>query len=472
MISEKLGATILPSGEMRNESERLAIRSLQHDLPAEWVILHNLEIMDRQGMCYELDLVVVAPWAVYAIEVKGWSGRITGDRMMWYFERGEPVKSPIPLASNKARILAGWLQRRSLPVARVPVEWLVLMSNERTQVRLHDEPSNWRLMNPKQAVRFMLDPSRLSLPAVNMSGHQLTIGKVIQGKSRPLPVLSNIGEYQVISNGKQEYLSGKLNESGLYTTYLATHPLLGNRPRFILKVYHLNLYARWDEREKQEQLIQRDARTLFRLRGHRNIVTAYPPFYWESCHLVLPIEWAEGASLRLAIGDQAHQVLSLAEKLSAVTQAASGLNHAHNQGVVHRDVRPDNLIWEKNSPLQLVNFDLARLSGAKTIGTAIKSQLTLPYTAPEVLRDIHQASPLSDQYALGKVLLDLFVPPNAGGAPWDLVEAILSLKNDANPALACIGGIAERALAFDPRQRYPNMREVILALHQAEEFLT
>jgi serine/threonine protein kinase len=457
-----------------NESERKAIRVLAADLPDNWYILHNLEIPNWRSRSYEFDLVIVAPWAVYAIEVKGWYGHIRGDRLQWQFvESGETIKSPLFLANQKARILAGWLRKQELRVGRIPVEWFLIMTNEQTKVRLLDREYGWRVMHLDAAIRFMQAPERLSLKRGDLRPHMRAIAETIQGRGLPATGEKKIGDFVILSDAEHKQLFGKIEENELYITYLTYKEALGQSERFILKVYNMDIYASPHRREKQQYAIKRDAQVLHKLQDHPHIVKAFLPFWWEDRYYVLPLQWVEGFSLRMALGLEAPLQMTTVQKINAIIQAAQGLKHAHTNGVVHRDIRPDNLIWNpQTQTLKLVNFDASHLAGqTTTISTMIKESLKPAYIAPELRFPPHKVTPAADQYSLGRVLIELLAVDFAYNSD-QTQQTVARLLKSHRPVARQLGEIFLRVLAADPDDRYANFGVMIADLESLVHYLS
>lgn len=466
-------AKILRVSNPINESERKAIRVLAKNLPEDWYILHNLEVPNWRSRSYEFDMVVVAPWAVYAIEVKGWYGRIRGDRLQWQFvESGETIKSPLFLASQKARILAGWLRKQRLNLGRIPVEWFLIMTNERSRVRLLDREYGWRVMHLDEAARFMKAPERLSLKRGDLRLYMQRVAESIQGKALPATGKKKIGDFVILSDAEAKQLFGKIEENELYITYLAYKEALGRSERFILKVYNMDIYASSQRREKQRRRIKRDAQALYRLQDHPNIVKAFLPFWWEDRYYVLPLQWVEGFALRMALGLEAPLQMTTGQKIQAIVQAARGLAHAHANGVIHRDVRPDNLIWNpQTETLKLVNFDASHLEGrTTTISTMIKNNLKPAYTAPEVITPPHQVTEAADQFSLGRVLIELLAVDFAYN-PDKTEQTVTRLLQSDSPIASKLGHILMRVLAGESQERYQDLETLIADLQELLNYL-
>ena len=88
-----MGARIVAVGEAANDAERRVIAHLRDHAPAEWTVLHSVEILHGNRL-FEIDLVVVTGHAVYVIDVKGTRGRIEVDGSRWYPAQAGPIPQP------------------------------------------------------------------------------------------------------------------------------------------------------------------------------------------------------------------------------------------------------------------------------------------------------------------------------------------------------------------------------------------
>jgi serine/threonine protein kinase len=235
--------------------------------------------------------------------------------------------------------------------------------------------------------------------------------------------------------------------------------------RFVLKVYNFDLCATETTREKQRQRILRAADALHRLKSHPNIVEAHPPFPWQDNQIVLPVEWVDGYSLRGLLDSGTE--LELSRRLDIVHQIGAGLQHAHGQGVIHRDVRPDNVIVPHQGAVKLVNFDCARIEGdddLQTISSQLGRHFDQRYVAPEVWVKPRDASRASDQYALGIIVFELL----AGQPPYNRIQEVFEDKKlpqrptELNPGLPSdVDEVVGRMCAFKPTERYKTLGEAL-----------
>ncbi|MEB2548800.1 nuclease-related domain-containing protein [Burkholderia gladioli] len=98
-------AKVIPIGQPANESERQAIGFLRDHLPEGWVIFHNFEM--RQGQeVFEIDIAILAPHAVYLVDVKGTRGNIDVYGSKWYPQGRQPFHSPLAKLRHHAKIMA------------------------------------------------------------------------------------------------------------------------------------------------------------------------------------------------------------------------------------------------------------------------------------------------------------------------------------------------------------------------------
>jgi tRNA A-37 threonylcarbamoyl transferase component Bud32 len=446
-------ARVIAVGMPENDSERAAIAYLAKYLPDDYLLFHNLELNNPSGLPYEYDIIVVGHHAVYVVEVKGYRGTVRGNALEWELNAGTIYKSPLPLANKKAKVVKDRLGRR-VALRDVFVDFLIMLTDPAVIIDLPND-QKLRVLKLDQAVAYLTDPRSLPVLPISIAHLRHQIEDVIGSQFRPLHRTNEIGGYRVIDT---------VAKNNLYTTFLAEHRLLSTGDRFILKAYSFNIYADPAIQAKQKERILRDANTLHLLAGHPNIAEASQPFPWEDNKFVLPVRWINGFSLRGLL--DAGTELSFESRLEIVRQAAEGLHYAHMHGVVHRDVRPDNIIVPVNGPIKLVNFDFARIESVnfQTIATQIGRAFDQRYVAPEVFHDVTKTSSSSDQYSLGIVLYELL----AGRMPYQRLQEVVEAKglpappSKYNPSLSQDADqIVLRMCALKPAQRYLSMAEVI-----------
>lgn len=460
-------ATIHRIGEPENESEAKAIQQLAAALPADYRLIHNFELTPGRGLPYEFDIAVLGEHAVYHVEVKGYRGLIRGDRHQWMFENGGVFPSPIPLANKKTKVLASMIKKYGSLLDDVFVETVVLLTDDRARAQLRDEQAG-RVVHLRHAAEHLTDPGRLPVRPPPILRLHDRICEVVMG-ARPSAKPKRIGLYDVLEQiGQQENR----------TVYLAEHRFIRLRPKTVLKVFHYDVYAGKERQEEQIRAIFHDQEALRLLSGHPNIIQTGDFFAWEGDKFVLPTEYLErGRSLEVLLDKEEDKQISWGEKRVIIAGIAAGLRHAHRGGVVHRDVRPLNVVVAPGPTVKLVNFDLACIAGApaEVQLSDLHERLDPRYAAPEVWRDPRAASPAADVYSLGILFYELVtgVPPYAhvdevcaaGAAPLDLDRLRRELSTPccedfmAHPQDAI--DTIQRMCAFDPAARYPSMDGVL-----------
>lgn len=446
-------ARTIAVGMPENESERIAIAYLAKHLPEEYLLFHNLELPNQRGFSYEYDIIVIGEYAVYMVEIKGYRGSIRGNDREWELSAGTIYPNPLPLANKKSKIIKEKLARRGT-LRNVFVDYLVVLTDLQVAVTLPDTQIQ-RVLTLDQAVAYMTSGQRIAHPPVSIASLRNQIEDVIGAQFRPLHRINEIGNYRVLDT---------IGRNNLYTTLLAEHKLLRTGDRFTLKMYNFNIYAEPDVQAKQKERILRDADALHRLTGHPNIAQASEPFPWEDNKYVLPVRWIDGLTLRSVLEQPA--VIPFERRIAIAREVAEGLHFAHANGVIHRDIRPENIVVSRDGPVKLVNFDFARVVGSniRTIAAEIGRSLDQRYVAPEVFADPANTSPASDQFSLGIVLYELLT----GKLPYQRIEAFADAKglprppSEDNAALPVeVDEIVARMCALRPTQRYSDFSEVI-----------
>lgn len=153
--------------------------------------------------------------------------------------------------------------------------------------------------------------------------------------------------------------------------------------------------------------------------------------------------------------------LSVAETLRIVTQAAQALHAAHRGGIVHRDVKPSNLLVQANGAVRLLDFGVARSVNITSITSANAVPGTALYMAPEQAAG-KPVSAATDIYALGAVAYQCVAgePPFTGDSPLQVAVKHLHEEPPPLPAdvPAPVAALIGRALAKKPADRYPDAR--------------
>jgi serine/threonine protein kinase len=260
-----------------------------------------------------------------------------------------------------------------------------------------------------------------------------------------------IGKYEVIR---------RLGYGGMGTVFLARDPDLDRL--LAIKVLRDLLF---DEHLLQRFL--REARAAGNLR-HDNIITVYDA--GEHDHQpFMAMEYVDGVSFAETI--RSRQPLALADKLSYLEQVCAGLHYAHSRGIIHRDVKPANLMVDRRHTVRILDFGIARVegSGITRDGSLIG---TLNYMSPEQMLG-RPVDHRSDIFGFGAVAYELIAYERAfpgsvddgllhrlpNESPRPLSEVCPGLPPDLEP-------VVMRALAKLPEDRFADLDEARLAIRQ------
>ena len=250
--------------------------------------------------------------------------------------------------------------------------------------------------------------------------------------------------------------------------YLAHNKLMGRDE--VLKVMGRHIM----ERPVALERFLREIQAVARLR-HPNIVTAYHATrFGES--IVFAMEYVAGYDLsRLVKG---HGPLPIREACYFAHQAALGLQHAHEEGLVHRDIKPGNLMLSRKGDkptVKVLDFGLAKATREEKVDSRLTSEgqaLGTPdFIAPEQIRDAMSADIRADIYSLGGTLYYLLSgrPPFQADSVYDIYQAHIAqaaaLLNFVRPEIpAELASLVAKMLAKDPRRRFQQPKNVSQAL--------
>jgi len=218
--------------------------------------------------------------------------------------------------------------------------------------------------------------------------------------------------------------------------------------------------------------LEREARLLGQL-GHPNLIGLYD-FVRKGDRLWLVLEHVDGWTLAEVLGRA--KTLPQAAAAAVARALAQGLGHAHERGIVHRDVRPANVRLSKSGEVKLTDFGVAsdeRLPTAPEILDGSGQKPSLAYASPELVLG-EAPDPRSDVFSLGALLYELLAGKTPFGAAND-PEATLRIRNEPPPPLGrfvhelspALERVVQRSLQKLPAHRYQTTGELVLALDEA-----
>ncbi|PIQ27571.1 hypothetical protein COW36_16450 [bacterium (Candidatus Blackallbacteria) CG17_big_fil_post_rev_8_21_14_2_50_48_46] len=266
-----------------------------------------------------------------------------------------------------------------------------------------------------------------------------------------------LGKYRVIR---------EIGRGGMGLVYLAEDIRLGRE--VALKELVLSRTIQGRDREDVISRFQREARTTSTL-NHPNIVTIFDVGEDNKRHFIA-MEYLPGNTLKDYL-DQGHNFL-LEELLDILIQVASALDHAHSKGVIHRDIKPDNVKILQDDIVKIMDFGIAGLESKSSNLTQDGTILgTIAYISPEQLYNSKNVSTRADLFSLGVMMYELFTRK----LPFDgdtVGATIIKVMNDLpvspskyNPKLPDkIEQVILRCLEKDPMKRFAKAREVMQEL--------
>lgn len=413
-------ATVIPIGEPVNEAERQAIAFLRDHLPTSYVILHNFEV-PRDGEAFEVDIAIIAPHAVYLVDVKGTRGLIDVYGPKWYPEGRQPFSSPLAKLRGHARAIKGIIAgsqpgRRDLEDIYVDAV-VVLTAPDATLVDQAGRDGQ-NVTTLKKAAAFFQNTTRLPAGrSKNIGAHHNIVLKAIQGvaKARSGPV--RFGNWQVTE---------RLGGTDSYVEYRAFNTYAGPKTTALVRAYQADPYKPPEDRDKQRLLISNAYRALSSMPGHPSIVAVRDFFPSEAeDKYFLVTEDIPGQALRLHI-EKPTLALTFDQKIRIADDLLSALKHLEAHKVVHRNISPSNILVGSDGRIRLTGFDLARpgTDHSRTIAQEIVEDLEPKYMAPEIHGEPSVATPVSDIFSAGLVLYELFV----GEAPFKTTTELFEQK--------------------------------------------
>ncbi|MSR54605.1 MAG: serine/threonine protein kinase [Gemmataceae bacterium] len=266
-----------------------------------------------------------------------------------------------------------------------------------------------------------------------------------------------LGQYRVLE---------ELGRGGMGRVYKAVHQAMG---RFVaLKLLAPDL----TKTDKARELFEREVKAAARL-NHPNIVTAYDANH-AGDRFFLVMEYVDGPNLSQLVKE--HGALPIEQACEYIRQSAVGLDYAHEMGLIHRDVKPSNLLVQQTTTgpqIKILDFGLALVTaGEGVVGearTGVSNTVlgTPDYVSPEQAKNQYNVDGRSDLYSLGCTFYYLLTgePPFSGGTA---IEKIVRHGTDSPVAIQskrgsipdAVAQIVHKLLEKNPTSRYQKAGEL------------
>ncbi len=214
----------------------------------------------------------------------------------------------------------------------------------------------------------------------------------------------------------------------------------------------------------------REALAAARVSGNRNIVTIFDVGEHNGRPFIV-MEYLAGGSLEERLHADGVEPAGVA--LDWLEQTAAALDAAHAEGVVHRDVKPANLLLDRQGAVHVADFGIASAAGLDSLTQTGTVLGTASYLSPEQAKG-ERTTPASDRYSLGIVAFELltgrrpFEGSSVAAEATAHVTGVVPSVCDVNPEAPCeLDPVFEKALAKDPADRYGSCAEFVAALRGA-----
>jgi eukaryotic-like serine/threonine-protein kinase len=266
-------------------------------------------------------------------------------------------------------------------------------------------------------------------------------------------MISQLGRYEVL---------GELGQGAMGVVYKARDPLIDR----VVAIKTINLGLAMDEKEEYEGRFYQEAKAAGRL-NHPNIVTIYD--VGKSGDVAyIAMEFLEGRELRDVLKEGT--LLPVEQVLSIVSQVALGLAYAHQHDIIHRDVKPSNIMVIRDGHVKITDFGIARMASS-SVRTQTGMVLGSPkYMSPEQVMG-KALDQRSDVFSLGVMLYEMltgqapFDGENVNAIMYQTLNAITPPPSTLNPLVPeMVNFIVAKALAKAVDDRYQNAKELAVDL--------
>ncbi|MGC2049848.1 MAG: serine/threonine-protein kinase [Gallionella sp.] len=274
-------------------------------------------------------------------------------------------------------------------------------------------------------------------------------------------MIQNLGRYKIIK---------EIGHGAMGVVYEARDPLIDR----IVAIKTINLHDLTPEEKKEyEARFNLEARSAGRL-SHPNIITIYD--LGESDTMTyIAMELMEGRELQNMLKDG--ESLPVNETLNIIIQVATGLNYAHEHGIIHRDIKPSNIMVLKGNLVKIADFGIARMDSWRLNTTHGKLLGSSQYMSPEQISS-RSIDHRSDIFSVGTLMYRMlsgkmpFTGENTHAITYKIVNVEPQELGSLNPAIPdTLSSIVSKCLSKNPEDRYQSANELADALRACQEQL-
>ena len=273
-------------------------------------------------------------------------------------------------------------------------------------------------------------------------------------------MISQLGRYNII---------GELGQGAMGTVYKAVDPLIDR----IVAIKTINLSLALDEKDEYESRFYQEAKAAGRL-SHPNIVTIYD--VGKSGEIAyIAMEFLQGRELRDMLNDGKR--MPVEQVINVVAQVAQGLAYAHEHGIVHRDVKPSNIMIVRDGHVKFTDFGIARMASA-----AVRTQTGMVLGSPKYMSPEQVVGKLTDQrsdiFSLGVMLYEMltgqapFAGENVNAIMYQTLNSVPPPPSSLSPNVPeMLNFIVAKALAKKLEHRYQDTKEFAADLYACRDRL-
>ena len=381
-------------GQFANEFERNAVQFLKSKLPDTFTIFSNFEL--KQGKeIYEIDLAIIAPQCVFVVDIKNIVGHIDiYDK--WYPENREPFTSPLAKLRQHAKVVSSLIsdsnKAHSHTLRKIHVQAAILITSLETTVTDHNGKDEDSITYLTESVEFfksshLIPDHRLQ----DIYTYSSALENAIRGKTQPKSKPIIYRDWQ---------LEQKLSSGDRFEEYRARHSLISTRTAR-LKIYLAEPYPDPENPDPDKKRILTTFASLSQIDDHPNIQKIRDFFETEDKdRFILVLDEIEGRPLSQAI-----RLLSTNQKFDILNQVLGAMEYAHEHGIIHRNLSPDNIMITHNKGQAVITgFEYARnRDRTHTIADEIIDSIDYKYQPPECQQDPVKASIPSDLFSIGAI---------------------------------------------------------------------